>query len=127
MLIRVTATAGLLAAGLWAGGLAAAEGRFSGTLSYVGNCDAEAPPPFSGTVANGRISGRAARGRPFDWPVAADGSFGGEMELRQHARGMKIQRYRGRVVDGHVEVEVYFGVPGQPRTECTARSRLPLQ
>lgn len=102
------------------------ENQFDGRLEYVGHCDSESPPPFIGAIKAGRIVGRTGRGKAFDWPVAADGSFGGEMELRPHKLGMKIQRYSGRVADGFVTVEAYYGVPGHPPTECRAKARLPL-
>ena len=103
------------------------NGRFDGTLKFSPPCPNEGGEPrFSGKVGNGRISGRAARGQTFDWALTADGSFAGEMPLRQHRLGTKIQRYKGRVTNDAVQVAATFLVPGHPDTECKAAARLPL-
>lgn len=123
---------------LWLGTLAAlpalaggvpVQGQFEGSLAYVSPCPGESsePPVLRGRVVDGRISGRLPRGHSFDWLVSPDGHFSGEAVLRPHALGTKMQTYQGRVMDGTVEINVTFAVPGVRQTECRATARLPLK
>lgn len=102
--------------------------HFDGRLQYASPCPSDGgDPPFAGTVTRERISGRAARGKTFDWPLKPDGSFAGAMELRPHQLGTKMQIYEGKVENGRVTVKAVFIVPGHPRTSCEAAATLPLQ
>lgn len=119
---------GLLAASSFAYAQGGPKGSFSGSLTFSPPCPNESGAPrFSGTVGNGRISGRAARGQSFDWALSADGRFSGEMPLRSHNLGTKVQRYKGKVSNGVVEVAATFVVPGHKDTQCTASARIPLR
>jgi hypothetical protein len=74
---------------------------------------------FLGRLQDGRISGMAAEGANFDWPVADDGTFGGRLPLRRHESGTQIfQWIAGRVVGSELSIDVEYGVPDQPGTFC---------
>lgn len=81
---------------------------------------------FMGTISDGRVKGMAAKGETFDWEMKSDGTFGGELFLRNHRRGAKMQIYKGKVVDGKVIVKARFGVPGYSQTFCTGAGEFPL-
>ena len=67
--------------------------------------------PFEGTflgrVQEGRISGMAAEGANFDWPIAEDGTFGGQLPLKQHESGDQIfQWIAGRIEGDRLSIDV---------------------
>ena len=82
--------------------------------------------PFEGTflgrVQDGRISGMAAEGANFDWPIAEDGTFGGQLPLKQHESGDQIfQWIAGRVEGDLLSIDVEYGAPDRPDTFCSRR------
>ncbi|MEH6632500.1 MAG: hypothetical protein V7776_16915 [Halopseudomonas aestusnigri] len=91
---------------------------FDGLISPSG-CRSSQKSPFRGTIVNGHIKGVAAKGQTFDWDLDPDGSFKGELFLRNHKKGKKMQLYKGRVDDGKIVVKARFGVPGYSSTFCT--------
>lgn len=102
------------------------DASFSGELTPEGCEDSGRPLIFSGQIAGGRVSGRAMRGQTFDWGLTSDGRFGGELFLRKHRRGDKMQSYQGRISGDRVIVDAEFGVPGHAQTFCTAHGELAL-
>lgn len=79
--------------------------------------------PFEGTflgrVQDGRISGMAAEGANFDWPIAEDGTFGGQLPLKQHESGDQIfQWIAGRIEGDRLSIDVEYGAPDRPDTFC---------
>jgi hypothetical protein len=75
---------------------------------------------FLGRVQDGRISGMAGEGANFDWPIAADGTFGGRLPLKQHEdTGAQIfQWIAGRIEGSELSIDVEYGVPDRPDTFC---------
>jgi hypothetical protein len=91
---------------------------FSGWVGPRG-CDFPFDGSFLGRVQDGRISGMAAEGANFDWPVAEDGTFGGQLPLKQHESGDQIfQWIAGRVEADHLSIDVEYGAPDRPDTFC---------
>ena len=78
---------------------------------------------FLGRVQDGRISGMAGEGANFDWPIAADGTFGGRLPLKRHEEtGAQIfQWIAGRIDGSQLLIDVEYGVPDQPDTFCRGR------
>ena len=107
---------------------AAADGprKFRGEITPSGCADRNVTP-FKGIIANGRVKGVAARKREFDWPVSADGTFGGELSLRSHRLGENMQIYKARIEGDRLIVDVNFGVPGIPETQCTGHGEMRLR
>jgi hypothetical protein len=106
--------------GTWLGATPA-EGPlrpFAGWLAVTG-CKFRVDGSFIGRVQDGNISGRAAEGTDFNWPIAPDGSFEGAVKLGATDSGEPVfQRVRGRVERDRLVVDVEFGVPGKPETVC---------
>ena len=77
-----------------------------------------------GRVQDGRISGMAAEGHDFDWVLGEDNSFSGELQLMAHPESgaMITQNYRGRIDGNQVIMDITFGVPGVPDTNCQAQN-----
>ena len=74
---------------------------------------------FLGRVQDGRISGMAAEGANFDWPIAEDGTFGGQLPLKQHESGDQMfQWITGRLEDDRLSIDVEYGAPDRPETFC---------
>ncbi|MEK9660288.1 MAG: hypothetical protein VW644_00870 [Alphaproteobacteria bacterium] len=93
---------------------------FAGWLAVTG-CKFRVDGSFIGRVQEGSISGMAAEGTNFNWPIATDGSFSGEIVLSANAAGDRVtQRVAGRVEGGTLIVDVVFDVPGKPQHACSA-------
>lgn len=74
---------------------------------------------FLGRLQDGRISGMAGEGANFDWPIGADGTFGGRLPLKQHESGAQIfQWIAGRVDGDELSIDVEYSVPDRPDTFC---------
>jgi len=74
---------------------------------------------FLGRVQDGRISGMAGEGANFDWPVAADRSFGGRLPLKQDETGAQIYQWiSGRIAGSEMSIDVEYGIPDRPDTFC---------
>ena len=65
----------------------------------------------------------AGEGANFDWPIAADGTFGGRLPLKRHEEtGAQIfQWIAGRIEGSQLSIDVEYGVPDQPDTFCRGR------
>lgn len=93
---------------------------FAGWLAVTG-CKFRIDGSFIGRVQDGTISGMAAEGSNFNWPIAPDGSFAGEILLSATAEGDRVlQRIAGRVESGQLVVDVAFDLPGRPGSGCRA-------
>lgn len=91
---------------------------FSGWVGARG-CRFPFDGTFLGRIQDGRISGMAAEGANFDWPIAEDGTFGGQLPLRQHESGNQIfQWIAGRVEGDRLLIDVEYGAPERPDTFC---------
>jgi len=64
----------------------------------------------------------AAEGHNFDWDLGADDSFAGELRLKAHpdTGAMIMQFIKGRVDHNRIIMDIRFGVPGDPETNCQA-------
>lgn len=93
---------------------------FAGWLAVTG-CKFRVDGSFIGRVQDGTISGMAAEGTNFNWPIAPDGSFSGEIALSANADGNRVlQRVDGRVDGELLVVDVAFDVPARPQDSCRA-------
>lgn len=94
---------------------------FSGWVG-PGGCKFVYDGQMWGRVQDGRISGMAAEGHNFDWVLAPDGSFSGQLRLKAHpdTGAMIVQFIEGRVEDDRLVMDIRFGVPGDPETNCQA-------
>ena len=92
---------------------------FSGWVGPRG-CTFPFDGSFLGRVQDGRISGMAGEGANFDWPIAADGTFGGQLPLKRHEEtGAQIYQWiAGRIEGSELSIDVEYGVPDQPDTFC---------
>lgn len=94
---------------------------FAGWLSVTG-CQFRVDGSFIGRVQEGTISGMAAEGSNFSWSIGDDGRFSGQIRLSANADGDRIHQWvEGRVEADHLVVDVVFGVPGQPLSECQGK------
>ena len=94
---------------------------FSGWVGPRG-CTFPFDGSFLGRLQDGRISGMAAEGTNFDWPIGSDGTFGGRLPLKQHESGAQIfQWIAGRIEGDRLEIDVEYGVPDRPDTFCRGR------
>ena len=117
---------GVVVAGISVASAGEISGKFNGLITPTG-CRSSQKSMFNGTIANGRVIGVAAKGQSFDWELKSDGSFGGNLFLRKHKRGKKMQMYKGKVVGGEISVKAKFGVPGYSQTFCTGAGEFPLK
>jgi len=91
---------------------------FSGWVGPRG-CTFPFDGSFLGRLQDGHISGMAGEGANFDWPIAADGTFGGRLPLKQHESGAQIfQWITGRVDGDELSIDVEYGAPDLPDTFC---------
>lgn len=91
---------------------------FSGWVGPRG-CHFPFDGSFLGRIQDGRISGMAGEGANFDWPIAEDGSFGGQLPLKRHESGDQIfQWIAGRIDGDHLSIDVEYGAPDRPDTFC---------
>ena len=69
-----------------------------------------------------RRSGMAAEGHNFDWVLAPDESFSGQLRLKAHpdTGAMIMQFIEGRVDGDRLVMDIRFGVPGDAETNCQA-------
>jgi len=85
----------------------------------VKGCKFPVDGSFIGRVQDGNISGMAAEGSNFSWPIAADGSFEGSIMLNANKDGDRIrQKVRGRIEHGRLVVDVEFDILGKPASVC---------
>jgi hypothetical protein len=94
---------------------------FSGWVG-PGGCKFVYDGQMWGRVQDGRISGMAAEGHNFDWVLGADKRFAGELRLKSHSDtgAMIMQFIEGRVDRDRIVMDIRFGVPGAPETNCQA-------
>lgn len=129
---RAAITAAMLAA--LTGGAAAqapASGEFQGELTWLRPCPSEQRsgtlPAIAGIVEGGFVRMTLPRRHRVRVPLAPDGTFRAEAELRPDDLGTKMQTHRGRVANGQVTIEAEFVVPGHGNTLCVARGVFPLR
>jgi hypothetical protein len=93
---------------------------FAGWLAVTG-CRYTVDGSFIGRVQDDRISGMAAEGSNFNWPIATDGGFGGQIRLNARTDDGRVHQWvRGRIAGDRLVVDVEFGVPGKPDSFCRA-------
>ena len=94
---------------------------FSGWVG-PGGCKFVYDGQMWGRVQDGRISGMAAEGHNFDWVLAPDESFSGQLRLKAHpdTGAMIMQFIEGRVDGDRLVMDIRFGVPGDAETNCQA-------
>jgi len=119
-------TAVLMTVGPLAATAAEITGSFSGKITPSG-CRSSKESTFSGVIANGRVKGMAAKGASFDWEMKPDGKFGGELYLREHKRGKKMQFYDAHIENNKVIVQAKFGVTGYSQTFCSGSGEFILK
>ncbi len=91
---------------------------FAGWLTVTG-CRFRVDGSFIGRVQDGWISGMAAGGANFSWPIGADGSFEGKIALGGNTDGDRVhQSVKGHVERDRLIMDVEFGVPGKPDSYC---------
>jgi hypothetical protein len=103
------------------------SGKFGGMLEYTSSCSGQ-QPSLSGKITGGRVIGMAPKGQKFDWELADDGTFGGELFLRKHRSGNdKMQWYKGKVEQGRVTFKAEYGVVGLDDSFCYAKGSFELK
>lgn len=60
-------------------------------------------------------------------PIAPDGRFRADAELRPDPLGTKMQHHRGRIANGRVVIESAYEVPGHPNTRCVSPGEFPVR
>jgi len=100
-------------------------GKFIGELTPKG-CRPGPPYKISAELREGRATMKVMRGQSLDVTVESDGTFEGEVFLRKHRAGDKVQAYKGKVMGDTIEIEAWYGVHGHPRTQCSAHGLLQL-
>lgn len=91
---------------------------FSGWVGARG-CGFPFDGTFLGRIQDGRISGMAAEGVNFDWPIAEDGTFGGRLPLKPHDSGDQMfQWIAGRIEGDRLIIDVEYGAPDRPESFC---------
>ncbi|MBS28364.1 MAG: hypothetical protein CL566_05470 [Alphaproteobacteria bacterium] len=101
---------------------------FSGWVG-PGGCTYVYDGQMWGRVQDNRISGMAAEGHNFDFPLADDGSFAGRLPLKRHEEtGAEIlQTITGQIDGNRLVMDIEFGAPSHPDTFCMAEGvTLPL-
>jgi hypothetical protein len=118
----------------WSGMAAAqapATGQFQGELTWVGPCPSEQRegrlPLLAGVIEPGFLRLRLPRGQAARVPIAPDGSFRADAELRQDRSGTKMQYHRGRIANGRVVIDSIYEVPGYPNTRCVSRGEFAIE
>ncbi|MFN6954599.1 MAG: hypothetical protein ACK4PG_07370 [Acetobacteraceae bacterium] len=129
---RAAITAAMFAA--LSGGAAAqapASGEFQGELTWAAPCLSEQRtgtlPVIAGIIENGVLRMTLPRRQRVRVPIAPDGSFRAEAELRPDPLGTKMQYHLGRIADGRVVIESVYEVPGHPNTRCVSRGEFPVR
>lgn len=94
---------------------------FSGWVG-PGGCKFVYDGQMWGRVQDGRISGMAAEGHNFDWVLGDGDTFAGELNLMAHPESgaMIMQTISGRIDGNRLVMDIAFGVPGDPETDCQA-------
>jgi hypothetical protein len=123
-----------VACGLAAGGAAAQappSGEFRGELAWVTPCLSEQRegrlPPIFGIIEDGFLRLTLPRGHRLRVPIAPDGSFRADAELRPDPLGTKMQYHRGRIANGRVVIDSLYEVPGHPNTRCVSRGEFAVR
>lgn len=108
-----------------------ASGEFQGELTWVAPCLSEQRtgtlPVINGIVENGFLRMTLPRRHRVRVPIAPDGSFRADAELRPHQLGTKMQHHRGRIANGRVVIDSVYEVPGHPNTRCVSRGEFPIR
>ena len=96
---------------------------FSGWVG-PGGCKFVYDGQMWGRVQDGRISGMAVEGHNFDWVLGAGDTFAGELRLKNHPESgaMIMQTISGRIDGNRLIMDIAFGVPGDPETNCQAEN-----
>jgi len=110
---------------------APASGEFQGELTWVGPCLSEQRegrlPPIFGIIEDGFLRLTLPRRHRVRVPIAPDGGFRAEAELRPDPLGTKMQHHRGRIANGRVVIDSVYEVPGHPNTRCVSRGEFPVR
>lgn len=110
---------------------APANGEFQGELAWVASCPSEQRtgtlPVIAGIIDNGFLRMTLPRRHRARVPIAPDGSFRADAELRPGPLGTKMQHDRGRIADGRVVIDSVYEVPGHLNTRWVSRGEFPIR
>ncbi len=99
---------------------------FDGKISQIG-CRSSSPLYLSGYIQDGMVHMSLPYNQTLKVALSQSGSFEGEAFLRAHAKGKKMQSYKGQILDGKLELKGWFGVKGHSSTYCSAQGSIVLK